>query len=71
MPAYDYLCKDCGKNFELFISINKYDGDSNKKCPECGSTETERIFMSFNVLTGSGKKPGNDRSCTPGSGCCG
>ena len=41
MPTYDYLCDECGYEFELFQSIN----DSHKKkCPECGKLKLRRLF---------------------------
>ena len=41
MPTYDYLCEDCGHEFELFQSIT----DSVKrKCPECSKLKLRRLF---------------------------
>ena len=41
MPTYDYLCDDCGYEFELFQSIS----DSVKrKCPDCGKLKLRRLF---------------------------
>ncbi|MHC4990715.1 MAG: FmdB family zinc ribbon protein [Planctomycetota bacterium] len=39
MPTYDYVCRACGHEFELFQQIS----DSVKrKCPECGTLKLER-----------------------------
>ncbi len=34
MPTYEYRCRKCGHQFELFHSITD---DSPKRCPRCGS----------------------------------
>ncbi len=41
MPTYDYLCDDCGHEFELFQSIKE---SVKKKCPECGKLKLRRLF---------------------------
>ncbi|MDR2181682.1 MAG: zinc ribbon domain-containing protein [Treponema sp.] len=33
MPTYEYECRDCGHNFELFQGMNE---DPLSECPECG-----------------------------------
>jgi len=33
MPTYEYRCKKCGHQFELFHSIKD---ESIKRCPKCG-----------------------------------
>ncbi len=41
MPTYDYRCKACSHEFELFQSMK----DSPKrKCPECGKNALERLI---------------------------
>ncbi len=41
MPTYDYRCKACEHEFELFQSMS----DSVKrKCPECGKLKLERLI---------------------------
>lgn len=39
MPTYDYICKACGHQWELFQSIK---ADPEKKCPACGKKKAER-----------------------------
>jgi putative FmdB family regulatory protein len=41
MPTYDYLCDDCGHEFELFQSISD---TVKRKCPECGKLKLRRLF---------------------------
>lgn len=55
MPIYEYKCNKCGHMFGLLQSfLAKRKGHA---CPECGSTETERVVSRF----GSGK---GDDSCS-------
>jgi len=41
MPLKEYICKDCGKKFEVLTE--RWD----KKCPQCGSEKVERKFSTF------------------------
>ena len=38
MPTYDYACKACGAEMEIFHSMS----ESRRKCPECGALKLER-----------------------------
>ncbi len=46
MPTYDYLCENCGHEFEQFQSIT---AGSLHKCPECKKMSLKRL-----IGTGSG-----------------
>jgi len=52
MPAYDYVCEQCGRQFEIRMSMTAYSEGAKPECPECGSVKTERAFTTVNVLTG-------------------
>lgn len=41
MPTYDYRCKSCEHEWELFQSIK---ADPIKKCPSCGKMKAERVI---------------------------
>jgi putative FmdB family regulatory protein len=41
MPTYDYRCKSCEHQWELFQSIK---ADPIKKCPSCGKLKAERVI---------------------------
>ena len=41
MPTYDYRCKSCAHEWELFQSIK---ADPIKKCPSCGKLKAERVI---------------------------
>jgi len=52
VPAYDYVCQDCGERFEVRMSIAAYSAGSAPQCEACGSASVERAFTTVNVLTG-------------------
>jgi putative FmdB family regulatory protein len=39
MPTYDYICDDCGHEFEAFESIK---ADPQKDCPKCSQPKLRR-----------------------------
>ena len=39
MPTYEYVCGECGHEFERFQKIS---ARPLKKCPECGKPEAQR-----------------------------
>ncbi len=41
MPTYEYLCDNCGKQFDAFQSIK---ADPLKKCPQCGKNTLRRLI---------------------------
>ena len=46
MPTYEYICENCGGEFERFQSIT---ARALRKCPDCGKSTLKRL-----VGTGSG-----------------
>ena len=53
MPTYDYVCKACGHELEIFQSMSE---SPKRKCPACGKLKLERqIGMGAGILfKGSG-----------------
>lgn len=49
MPLYEYLCRNCGKTFEMLRRMK--DADRDLRCPDCHSDEVEQVLSSF--ATGS------------------
>jgi putative FmdB family regulatory protein len=46
MPTYDYECRACGAELEMFQSITE---SPKRKCPECGA-----LKLSRKIGTGAG-----------------
>lgn len=47
MPTYDYICEDCGYEFEQFQSIK---ARPLRKCPVCKKTSLKRLIGSGSAL---------------------
>lgn len=41
MPTYDYRCRSCDHQWELFQSIK---ANPVRKCPECGKLKAKRVI---------------------------
>ena len=41
MPTYEYICEECGHEFEQFQSIT---ARSLRKCPKCGKRGLKRLI---------------------------
>ncbi len=46
MPLYEYVCAQCGREFELLIR-----GSEKPRCPSCGGERLEKRFSVFAVNT--------------------
>jgi len=52
MPHYDYYCKSCNKEFEIFQKMSE---EPIKICPECGGELIRRIGAGAGpIFKGSG-----------------
>ncbi len=43
MPTYDYICKSCDHNWEVFQSMKS---KPKRKCPSCGRLRAKRVIGS-------------------------
>ena len=69
MPTYEYECKKCSHNFEIFQAMSD---DPLKKCPKCGKELRRLIFGGAGVIfKGSGfyvtDKSGGKTGAGPGT----
>jgi putative FmdB family regulatory protein len=64
VPTYQLVCDDCGKDFEFFLT--RFLKDSDKVCPNCGSTKVRQVYRDFFGFSLSGGKDSDS-----GSGGCG
>lgn len=45
MPIYEFVCKECSKNFEeLVLSVSRID---EVLCPACGSGQVKKKMSTF------------------------
>ena len=51
MPAYEYICRDCKKEFTVFLSIRDYESGPKIKCPGCDSDNVQRHLSVFTAKT--------------------
>ena len=53
MPTYDYICENCGYEFEQFQAIK---AKPIRKCPKCGKNGLRRLIGSGSgvIFKGSG-----------------
>ena len=47
MPTYDYICENCGLEFEEFQSIT---AKPLRKCPQCGKRRLKRLIGSGSAV---------------------
>jgi putative FmdB family regulatory protein len=51
MPVYDYKCKECGHEFDLYLSMKDYLKPTKKPCPNCEKTGcVQRKFLPTNFI---------------------
>jgi len=69
MPIYEYVCDDCGAEYERIV----LNADTKVACPKCESTKNT-IQLSVFAAHGNGTKASGGSSSGPsssGGGCCG
>ena len=69
MPLFEYLCQDCGKEFEKIVPRH----DSPAECPKCSSARVEKQISVF-AVSGSGSSSASmadSFDSGPGCGRCG
>ena len=66
MPIYEYICEDCGKQFELVRAIK--DADTPIPCKKCESMHTSRKISVFFAQSGGKVVAGGSTGC---AGCAG
>jgi putative FmdB family regulatory protein len=48
MPLFEYVCRECQRHFEQFVT-----GDRQPSCPACQSRELDKQLSTFAVSTAS------------------
>jgi putative FmdB family regulatory protein len=68
MPIYEFRCLECSTVFEL-LQLTKESDKKGMKCPQCNSTEVERLLSKVSVVrSGDGKASKTVKDCG-GSSC--
>jgi putative FmdB family regulatory protein len=65
MPIYEFRCKDCGKKFEVKLSVSK--AGEKQGCPICKSSNTIRSFSTVSVVNSNASNSGSFSSCPTGT----
>jgi putative FmdB family regulatory protein len=47
MPAYEYLCKDCNRKNNVFLSIKEFEAKPKIRCLHCQSDNVQEDFSEF------------------------
>jgi putative FmdB family regulatory protein len=69
MPIYEFACQDCDRRFEELVKVNG--AAVAVTCPQCGSTDAQRLLSMFAVGSASHSKPDWSAATGNGGGCCG
>ena len=64
MPVYEYVCEDCGREFDALRTMQQ--ADAPAPCESCGSDHTQRKLSVFFAQSSGRTVPG-----TSGGGCAG
>jgi putative FmdB family regulatory protein len=69
MPIYEYICRDCGKRFEISQSMNDAPLDI---CPECNG-RAQRVISGGSgfILKGNSFSDDVQTRCGKEQTCCG
>jgi putative FmdB family regulatory protein len=51
MPSYEYACRDCKKDFTIFLSLKELEAKPKITCPHCESDNVEKRFTGFFAKT--------------------
>jgi putative FmdB family regulatory protein len=51
MPSYDYICRDCGTDFMIFLSLKEIEAKPKIIRPRCGSDNVGNKFTAFFAKT--------------------
>src|SRR5919112_531984 len=73
MALYEYKCAGCEDRFDLMRPMSA--ADEPAECPECGSTDSQRVISNFASITPGASalstNPVMDARMAGGGGCCG
>ncbi len=68
MPLYEFICEECGEEFEKMLRFSE--ADRRPACPNCQSEETHKKISKIASLgiSGGGSLGVSSSSCGSGGG---
>jgi len=51
MPSYDFFCKDCKKEFTVFLTMTEHEKSPPPACTHCGSKNVRAEISAAAVIT--------------------
>jgi putative FmdB family regulatory protein len=69
MPLYEYVCRDCDKSFETFVTASR-----KAECPSCHGENLSRLLSRLGMVGASSARADNcamPSRPTCGGGTCG
>ena len=71
MPIYEYVCRDCGNQFEKLVR----GGANHAECPSCGQSNLAQVLSTFAAHANGASKSADMPVCPSGRcsnpGMCG
>lgn len=67
MPIYEYVCQQCGTDFERLVPTST----TRVACPECRSRKVTRQFSAFALRSNGGAPARATASAGAAASCCG
>ena len=68
MPIYEFRCLECSTVFEL-LQLTQDNDKKAMKCPQCNSTEIERLLSRVSVVRSADGKASKTVKDCGGSSC--
>lgn len=65
MPIYEYVCPQCGRDFQKRVGFSQ--ADDRQTCPHCGNRHGRRQLSLIGGVSGGSSSPGTNS----GSSSCG
>jgi len=60
MPIYEFFCKECKNEFEVFVKSKEE--VNNITCPKCKSKNIERLMSIINAIVDTGSSSNSSKS---------
>ncbi len=68
MPTYEYKCRNCGENFEVFVKSSE---KGKVRCPQCDGRKLQEIFKINTIGVSAGASACSSCSTEKSCSSCG